>query len=337
MQKETSIKFGANLKEFRLKKAISQGDIADTLGVSRGYISNIENGKTNPTLATISKLAEAVGVSVSDLTKNGHKVTDFASDRFVPKIEALIRAVHQAGNVIRDSFIRNEALYFKEKTNKSDIVTDIDLRSEKILSRSIQKYFPEIEIISEESFRGNFSFDQKKNIAIVDPLDGTANFFSNIPYFSISVFLNSESVGAVGIIYNPITDTLLVGNSGRFEMRQGDNMYPILQEKNTDEEVNLENVNCAVISGYDIPPEITEPFCQYLYSYGFKRVMSNWSPAHDYMNLIINKFDCVISLSEPGFSEAAGIFLVKQSCILRFSSFLVLQARLLGFHSVGHK
>lgn len=66
MQNE-SVKLGLNLKKIRTKKGISQGDISRELGVSRGFISTIENGKTNPTLATISKLARALGVSSGEL------------------------------------------------------------------------------------------------------------------------------------------------------------------------------------------------------------------------------------------------------------------------------
>ena len=66
MQSE-SIKLGLNLKRIRIKKGISQGDIARELKVSRGFISTIENGKTNPTLATIQKLADALKVSPKDL------------------------------------------------------------------------------------------------------------------------------------------------------------------------------------------------------------------------------------------------------------------------------
>ena len=68
MQDE-STRLGQNLKRIRTKKGISQGDIARELEVSRGFISTIENGKTNPTLATIAKLARAVGVSVDKLIK----------------------------------------------------------------------------------------------------------------------------------------------------------------------------------------------------------------------------------------------------------------------------
>ena len=64
-----SAKLGKNLKRIRTAKGISQGEIGRTLGVDKGFISNIENGKTNPTLATIAKLAKAVGVSPEDLIK----------------------------------------------------------------------------------------------------------------------------------------------------------------------------------------------------------------------------------------------------------------------------
>ena len=68
MQNE-STKLGLNLKRIRTKKNISQGDIAKELGVSRGFISTIENGKTNPTLSTITNIAKALGVSSDELLK----------------------------------------------------------------------------------------------------------------------------------------------------------------------------------------------------------------------------------------------------------------------------
>ena len=66
---EISSKLGHNLKRIRTKKGMSQGDIARALEVHRAYISGIENGKRNPTLATIKKLADALGVSADELLK----------------------------------------------------------------------------------------------------------------------------------------------------------------------------------------------------------------------------------------------------------------------------
>lgn len=67
--KSESARLGKNLKRIRTRKGTTQGDIVRTLGVSRSFISNIENGKTNPTLSTISKLAKALGVSTNELLK----------------------------------------------------------------------------------------------------------------------------------------------------------------------------------------------------------------------------------------------------------------------------
>lgn len=62
-------RLGENLKKIRSKKNITQTVLAENLGVDKSFISNIENGKTNPTLSTITSIAKALGVSVNDLLK----------------------------------------------------------------------------------------------------------------------------------------------------------------------------------------------------------------------------------------------------------------------------
>ena len=64
-----SKRLGENIKKIRIKKKLSQGAISRLLEVDKGYVSNIENGKKNPTLATIEKLAAALGVSADELLK----------------------------------------------------------------------------------------------------------------------------------------------------------------------------------------------------------------------------------------------------------------------------
>ena len=65
----TGKKLGENLRRLRLKKNMSQGDLATALSVDRAYISNIENGRMNPTLSTLEKIAGALGISSSELLK----------------------------------------------------------------------------------------------------------------------------------------------------------------------------------------------------------------------------------------------------------------------------
>ena len=67
--KDDAKKLGENLKKIRTKKNITQTELAKKLGVDKSFVSNIENGKTNPTLSTITNLAQTLGVSTNELLK----------------------------------------------------------------------------------------------------------------------------------------------------------------------------------------------------------------------------------------------------------------------------
>ncbi len=67
--KDDAKKLGENLKRIRTDKNITQTGLAETLGVDKSFVTNIENGKTNPTLSTITNLAQALGVSTNELLK----------------------------------------------------------------------------------------------------------------------------------------------------------------------------------------------------------------------------------------------------------------------------
>lgn len=67
--KDDAKKLGENLKKIRSKKNITQTELAKILGVDKSFVSNIENGKTNPTLSTITNLAQTLGVSTNELLK----------------------------------------------------------------------------------------------------------------------------------------------------------------------------------------------------------------------------------------------------------------------------
>ena len=66
---EDAKKLGENLKRIRTEKNITQAQIAKALSADRSFVSNIENGKTNPTLSTITNLAKALDIMVGELLK----------------------------------------------------------------------------------------------------------------------------------------------------------------------------------------------------------------------------------------------------------------------------
>lgn len=64
---DISVRFGKKVKEIRMAKNMSQGNLAKILGVHPTYISGIERGVRNMALKNIEKLAKALGVRIHEL------------------------------------------------------------------------------------------------------------------------------------------------------------------------------------------------------------------------------------------------------------------------------
>ncbi|PTJ92077.1 helix-turn-helix domain-containing protein [Staphylococcus simulans] len=61
------MKFGQNIKQIRKRMNITQSELATKMGISQSYLSDIENGRKNPSIKTVKKLADSLGLSVTDL------------------------------------------------------------------------------------------------------------------------------------------------------------------------------------------------------------------------------------------------------------------------------
>jgi transcriptional regulator with XRE-family HTH domain len=59
--------FGNVVRKDRLKRGISQEELADLTGLHRTYISLLERGERNPSLKVISVLAPALGTTMAEL------------------------------------------------------------------------------------------------------------------------------------------------------------------------------------------------------------------------------------------------------------------------------
>ena len=67
MQNDLLLAFGQTVRRIRLSKGISQEVFADMCELHRTYISDVELGKRNVSLENIKKMANALGISISDL------------------------------------------------------------------------------------------------------------------------------------------------------------------------------------------------------------------------------------------------------------------------------
>ena len=62
---------GARLRALREQKGLSQGDVENSTGLLRCYISRIENGHTIPSLETLTRFASALDVPLYNLFYSG--------------------------------------------------------------------------------------------------------------------------------------------------------------------------------------------------------------------------------------------------------------------------
>ena len=134
-------------------------------------------------------------------------------------LNIMIKACEKASKVLIRDFGEIENLQVSKK-GPTDFVTNSDLRTEKIIIQELKKARPNYSFLSEEG--GVEENKDKKNIWIIDPIDGTVNFLHGIPHFAISIGLQSNNEIIAGLIYDPIKDEMFFAekDSGAFQNNQ---------------------------------------------------------------------------------------------------------------------
>lgn len=117
------------------------------------------------------------------------------SDCLKTALEAAARAVQ----VVRDG--AESTLDIRTKSGPNDIVTQVDVASERAIRETILAAFHDHSILGEE---GGLSGTSPYRW-VIDPLDGTANFARGLPHYCVSVGLEHKGLGLVGVIANPMT------------------------------------------------------------------------------------------------------------------------------------
>ena len=105
-------------------------------------------------------------------------------------IEAIIEAAQAAADLVLQ-MQRDGLRQLQNKSSAIDIVTEADLASEKLLRTRLAALLPQASFWGEESNQP----PQEPLFWLVDPIDGTTNFANNIPFFCISVALNTGTPG----------------------------------------------------------------------------------------------------------------------------------------------
>ncbi|GAB4279908.1 MAG: inositol monophosphatase family protein [Candidatus Rifleibacteriota bacterium] len=102
-----------------------------------------------------------------------------------------------AGNLLAENQLKNHEVSHKGTV---DLVTEMDLASEKLIREELTKRFPDIAFFGEED--GGTSWNQGL-VWVVDPLDGTTNYANNLDHYCVSIALCSNGEPIIGVLYHP--------------------------------------------------------------------------------------------------------------------------------------
>ena len=128
----------------------------------------------------------------------------------------LISALKISGKTLLEFF--NKPIEAKQKESQSSIVTEADYASDSIVTKIIKERFPTHNIISEES---GFTNNNSEFTWVIDPLDGTSNFASGIPWFGVLISLFQNNIPVMGGAYLPVHDILYFAERGKVHFEMG--------------------------------------------------------------------------------------------------------------------
>jgi myo-inositol-1(or 4)-monophosphatase len=145
-----------------------------------------------------------------------------------PALAAAVQAARAAGQLMRANW------HLPKRVNAvdvHDIKLELDVRCQKLIGKILRTAFPQVSLLGEEGDSGDTNAEYRW---VVDPIDGTVNYFFGMPHAAVSIALQSKSdkwqvagdrkstrsrgqnhatchpshVTLLGVIYDPFTDEL---------------------------------------------------------------------------------------------------------------------------------
>ncbi len=102
--------YGTLIKELRIKNGLTQNQVAEALGVTPGYISNVENNRTAMSLRILTYYARLVGCSLDSLVGELEpEYTETALDRQL--YEAMMRLDYDE----KEKLLKTIAIWTEER------------------------------------------------------------------------------------------------------------------------------------------------------------------------------------------------------------------------------
>ena len=225
-------------------------------------------------------------------------------------------AANAAGRVMRGSF---GSLQRIDRTIPHDLKLWLDRACEEEILHILRAGFPGHGVLSEEK---GFEPGREPYLWVVDPLDGTVNYYHGIPYFCTSIACygiadetviasghrlpDGRTLGApiLGIIYDPLRDELFTGTAGRGASL---NRGPLL----TPELTRLEEAVVALSFGAREESILYMSRILPAFARGARKVRSFGSTALDMVQVAVGRIGAFVQMGTNLWDFAAAAVIVR--------------------------
>jgi myo-inositol-1(or 4)-monophosphatase len=124
-------------------------------------------------------------------------------------LAAAVKAARAAGQVMHANWHKPKRVNSAEA---HDIKLELDVRCQALIEKILAAAFPEIPVLGEEGNTGDTSAEYRW---VIDPIDGTVNYYFGLPHAATSIALQHRGESVVGVIYDPFTDEIWTTTKGQ--------------------------------------------------------------------------------------------------------------------------
>ena len=215
-------------------------------------------------------------------------------------LNVAIEIAREAGDLLLQHFRQPLEITYKRR---SDLLTEVDQKSEALIVDRLQSCFPGYAIVAEE---GSGQKTDSDYCWYVDPLDGTTNFAHGFPVFSVSLGLAYRGEVVAGVVFDPTRQELFTAERGAGAFLNGARL-------------RVSNIGdltqCLVATGFppfatshDLNVQLYFRFTQL--THGIRRA---GSAALDLCCVAAGRFDGFWELKLNPWDKAAGVLLVTEA------------------------
>lgn len=210
--------------------------------------------------------------------------------------------IKEAGDRIQETF--EKELTVQTKSNRKDLVTNVDKETEQFFIERIKETFPTHRVLGEEGFGDDVSA-LDGIVWIIDPIDGTMNFIHQQRNFAISIGIFQNGIGMLGYIYDVVHDELYYAQKGKGAFLN-DQPLPRLQPVSVREAIISLNATW-VTENMRIDPKVLAPLVKEA-----RGTRSYGSAALEMAYVAAGRLDAYITMRLSPWDFAGGLIIVEE-------------------------